>query len=55
MRPRDQEPVEKDIERLSKDEERSVVRKPGVPDDVKAEALERLERSEEIDREHERE
>jgi hypothetical protein len=55
MRPRDQEPVQKDIERVIKGEERSVVGKPDVPDDVKAEALERLERFEDIDREHERE
>lgn len=55
MRPRDQEPAQKDVERLTKDEERSVVGKTGVPDDVKAEALERLDRLDEIDSEHERE
>jgi hypothetical protein len=55
MRPRDQEPVQKDIERVIKGEESTVVSKPDVPDDVKAEALERLDRFEDIDSEHERE
>lgn len=54
MRPRDQEPVEGEIEKVLSDEERSVVRKRDVPDDVKSEVQERLERFEETDLERQR-
>lgn len=51
MRPRDEEPVQNEFEKVVKDEERDVIKKPGVPDDVKSEIYERLERLEESDRE----
>lgn len=54
MRPRDHEPVEKDLEDVLKDEERSAVRKSGIPDDVKAEVDERLKRFEDLDRDQAR-
>ncbi len=54
MRPRDHEPVEKDLEDVLNDEERSAVRKSGIPDDVKAEVDERLKRFEDLDRDQAR-
>lgn len=51
MQPRDHEPVEKEIDDVLKDEERRAVRKPNVPDDVKAEIDERLRRFDETERE----
>ena len=38
------EPKQKDLEKLAADEERSELQKPTVPDDVKEEILERLDR-----------
>jgi hypothetical protein len=54
MRPRDQEPVQNDIEDTLKAEERRLISKTSVPDDVKAEIDERLERYAESDRERQR-
>jgi hypothetical protein len=51
MRPRDQEPVQNEFEKVIEDEERDIIKKPDVPDDVKSEIYERLERIEESDRE----
>ncbi len=48
------EPIQESIERLLTDEERETLRAPGVPDDVKNEIMERLERFREADLEHAR-
>lgn len=39
-----QEPLPLELEALLTDEERGILAKPGVPDDVKAEIMTRLER-----------
>jgi hypothetical protein len=43
------EPVQQDIERLVTDEERQALADPAVPDDVKAEIMDRLNRFRESD------
>lgn len=48
MRPTD-EPIEEEIEEVQSDEERSVLERPDVPDEVKTEILERQERAREED------
>lgn len=53
MRPLDDEPRQEEIEELVTSEERAVVAKPDVPEDVKSELLERLERFDEEDLERE--
>lgn len=49
MRPTDQEPDEQEIEKLVTGEERRLIDKPEVPEEVKTEILERLEGFEESD------
>jgi len=49
MRPPENEPPQEEIEHLLTDEERRLLNDPSVPDDVKAEIMERLERFEESD------
>ncbi len=44
MRPPDNEPGPEELESLFEDEERSLLENPAVPDDVKAEVTERLDR-----------
>jgi hypothetical protein len=44
MRPPDNEPDSEEIETLLDDEDRRVLDRPDVPDDVKSEITERLER-----------
>jgi hypothetical protein len=53
MRPTDEEPDQPEIEKLVTGEERRLIQKPEVPDDVKAEILERLDVFEESDLERE--
>ncbi len=47
MYPPENEPPESAIEIIQEDEERSTLRRPFVPDDVRAELVDRLDRSEE--------
>ena len=54
MRPKDEEPDQPEIEKLLTGEERRLIEKPEVPEDVKAEILERLEGFDESDLERER-
>lgn len=54
MRPTDEEPDQPEIEKLLTGEERRLIEKPEVPEDVKAEILERLEGFDESDLERER-
>jgi hypothetical protein len=49
MRPPDNEPDSEEIETLLDDEDRGVLERPDVPDDVKSEISERLERFHEED------
>jgi hypothetical protein len=44
MRPSDMEPQQQELEDLLDDEERRLLDDPGVPEDVKAEIQERLDR-----------
>jgi hypothetical protein len=44
MRPSESEPRQDEIEAFVSDEERQVLSDPSVPDEVKAEILDRLER-----------
>ncbi len=44
MRPPEKNPNTDEFERLLDDEDRELLEKPDVPDDVKAEVTERLER-----------
>ena len=54
MRPTDMEPEQSELENFLDDEERTLLDDPSVPDDVKAEIRERLERFRERDLEAER-
>lgn len=49
MRPTENEPPQAELETLLDDEERLLLEDPQVPDDVKAEVAERLERFREGD------
>ncbi|HVA26557.1 MAG TPA: hypothetical protein VNF68_00120 [Candidatus Baltobacteraceae bacterium] len=49
MRPTDMEPKQEELEEFLDDEERGLLNDPDVPDDVKAEIRERLERFREED------
>lgn len=53
MRPPDEEPVQQQIEALVTDEERRALDNPNVPEDVKNEIRERLERFRAADSERE--
>lgn len=53
MRPTDEEPDQPEIEKLVISEERRLIEKPEVPEDVKTEILERIEGFEESDLERE--
>jgi hypothetical protein len=50
MQPHDQEPEQQEVEKVLKEEERTIIQKPDVPDDVKSEIAERLDRLDEADR-----
>jgi hypothetical protein len=54
MRPPDNEPVQEEFERLVTDEERRALEDPSVPEDVKTEIMERLNRFREADLERAR-
>lgn len=54
MRNPDNEPQQTSIEHLLTDEERRILSQPNVPDETKAEIMERLERFRESDAEEER-
>jgi hypothetical protein len=54
MQPIDTEPDQEELEEFLDDEERRLLDSPNVPDDVKAEVSERLERFRERDLEAER-
>lgn len=54
MRSPDNEPEQTSIERLLTDEERRTLSQPDVPEEIKAEIMERLERFRESDLEDER-
>lgn len=47
------EPLPEELDRLITDEERDVLARPGVPDEVRAELFERLERRRDLEREEE--
>lgn len=47
------EPLPQELDRLLTDEERDVLARSGVPDEVRSEIFERLERRREIEREEE--
>lgn len=49
MRPPDNEPVQAQIEMVVTDEERQALEDPDVPEEVKAEIVERLERFRQAD------
>jgi len=49
MRPPENEPDAKEIETLLDDEERGLLDRPDVPDDVKSEVTERLDRFQDED------
>ncbi|HYL27112.1 MAG TPA: hypothetical protein VEW74_04700 [Candidatus Nitrosotalea sp.] len=49
----DNEPNAEELEKLRDDEERRLLERPDVPDDVKAEVIERLERFEDEELEDE--
>jgi hypothetical protein len=53
MRPPDNEPDSEEIETLLDDEDRRVLERPDVPEDVKSEITERLDRWREEDLEEE--
>lgn len=54
MRPPENEPVQTDIEMVVTDEERQALDDPNVPEEVKAEIVERLERFRQADLEQAR-
>ncbi len=54
MQPPENEPTQEEIDALLTGEERQVLEIPGVPDEVKAEIQDALERREEDDLEQER-
>lgn len=47
------EPLPEELDRLITDEERDVLARPGVPDEVRGELFERLERRRDLEREEE--
>lgn len=54
MQPPENDPSQNEIEAIDTDEERQALADPIVPDDVKAEIMERLERFKESDLDQER-
>lgn len=54
MQPPENEPTQEEIDALGTGEDRQVLEIPSVPDDVKAEIQEQLERREEDDLDQER-
>jgi hypothetical protein len=53
MRPPENEPSPEELQHLLDEEERGILKRADVPDDVKSEVSERLERSDEDDLEEE--